>query len=82
MRAIVYRSDGSPDVLRCEEFERRIPGDDEVLIGVRAGVVNPLAWNTMKGGLLIVRWLLGLGKPKIKRPGVTRLARWKGLAGT
>jgi NADPH:quinone reductase-like Zn-dependent oxidoreductase len=70
MWAIVYRSYGSPDVLRCEEFEKPVPGDGEVLIRVRAASVNPLDWKLMKGGPLIVRLLLGLGKPKIKRPGV------------
>ena len=70
MRAIVYRSYGSPDVLRCEEFEKPVPGDDEVLIKVRAASINPLDWKVMKGGPSLVRWLLGLGKPKIKRPGV------------
>lgn len=70
MRAIVYRSYGSPDVLRCEEIEKPVPGDNEVLIKVRAASVNPLDWKLMKGGPFIVRLLLRLGKPKIKRPGV------------
>jgi len=70
MKAIVYRSYGSPDVLRCEEFEKPIPGADEVLIRVHAASVNPLDWKLIKGGPFIVRLLLGLGKPKIERPGV------------
>src|SRR5437868_5531685 len=70
MKAIVYQGFGSPDILRCEEIPKPTPGDDEVLIKVRAASVNPLDWKLMKGGPLIVRKLLGLGKPKIKRPGV------------
>ncbi|QNI31507.1 NAD(P)-dependent alcohol dehydrogenase [Alloacidobacterium dinghuense] len=70
MKAIVYRDYGSPDVLRCEEIEKPIPGDNEVLIRVRAASVNPLDWKLMKGGPFPVRVLLGLGKPKVKRPGV------------
>jgi NADPH:quinone reductase-like Zn-dependent oxidoreductase len=70
MKAIVYQGFGSPDILRCEEIDKPIPGDDEVLIKVRATSVNPLDWKLMKGGPFIVRLLLGLGKPKIKRPGV------------
>jgi NADPH:quinone reductase-like Zn-dependent oxidoreductase len=70
MKAIVYRDFGSPDILRCEEIDKPIPGDNEVLIKVRAASVNPLDWKLMKGGPFIVRLLLGLGKPKIKQPGV------------
>src|SRR5205823_12180469 len=70
MKAIVYHNYGSPDVLKCEEIDKPTPGDNEVLIKVRAASVNPLDWKLMKGGPFIVRILLGLGKPKIKRPGV------------
>jgi NADPH:quinone reductase-like Zn-dependent oxidoreductase len=70
MKAIVYQNFGSPDILRCEEIDKPTPGDNEVLIKVRAASVNPLDWKLMKGGPFIVRILLGLGKPKIKRPGV------------
>jgi len=70
MKAIVYQGFGSPDILRCEEIGKPIPGDDEVLIKVRAASVNPLDWKLMKGGPFILRLLLGVGKPKIRRPGV------------
>lgn len=70
MKAIVYRGFGSPDILQCEEVEKPLPADDEVLIRVRAASVNPLDWKMMKGGPWIMRLLFGLGKPKVKRPGV------------
>jgi NADPH:quinone reductase-like Zn-dependent oxidoreductase len=70
MKAVVYQNFGSPDILRCEEIDKPIPGDNEVLIKVRAASVNPLDWKLMKGGPFIVRILLGLGRPKIKHPGV------------
>jgi NADPH:quinone reductase-like Zn-dependent oxidoreductase len=70
MKAIVYQEFGSPDILRCEEIDKPVPGDNEVLIKVRAASVNPLDWKLVKGGPFIVRLLLELGKPKIKRPGV------------
>jgi NADPH:quinone reductase-like Zn-dependent oxidoreductase len=75
MKAIVYREFGPPDVLKCEEVEKPTPGDDEVLIRVRAASVNPLDWRMMRGGPYAVRALFGLyalatRKPKVKRPGV------------
>jgi len=70
MKAIVYQGFGSPDILICGEIDKPIPGNEEVLIKVRAAAVNPLDWKLMKGGPFIVRVLLGLGKPKLKRPGV------------
>jgi NADPH:quinone reductase-like Zn-dependent oxidoreductase len=70
MKAIVYQNFGSPDILRFEEIDKPTPADNEVLIRVRAASVNPLDWKLMKGGPLILRLLLGLGKSKIKRPGV------------
>ena len=70
MKAIVYQNFGSPDVLQWQEIEKPVPGDDEVLIRVRAAAINPLDWKMMKGGPFPVRLLLGLFKPKIRRPGV------------
>ena len=70
-----YQNFGSPDILKCQEIEKPLQGDDEVLIKVRAASVNPLDWKLMKGGPFIVRLLLGLGKPKIKRLGVDVVIR-------
>ena len=71
MKAIVYRSYGSPDVLRCEEIEKPTAGDNEVLIKVRAASANPLDWRLMRGKPLFTRLMIGgLRKPKTTRPGV------------
>ena len=70
MKAIVYQNFGSPDVLECQDIEKPTPADNEVLIKVRAASVNPLDWKLMKGGPFFLRLLLGLGKPKMKQPGV------------
>jgi NADPH:quinone reductase-like Zn-dependent oxidoreductase len=70
MKAVVYQNFGSPDILRSEEIDKPTPRDNEVLVKVCAASVNPLDWKLMKGGPFVVRLLLGLGKPKIKRPGV------------
>ncbi len=70
MKAIVYQNFGSPDALECQDIEKPTPADNEVLIKVRAASVNPLDWKLMKGGPFFLRLLLGLGKPKMKQPGV------------
>jgi NADPH:quinone reductase-like Zn-dependent oxidoreductase len=71
MKAAVYTQYGPPDsVVQITDVAKPVPNDDELLIKVRAASVNPLDSHLMKGGPYIVRLLLGLGKPKIKRPGV------------
>jgi len=68
MKAIVYRNYGSPDVLRCEDVEKPSPGDDEVLIRIRAAAANPLDYHLM-GGAHIMRLATGLRQPKPTCPG-------------
>jgi len=68
MKAIVYRRYGSPDVLESAEIEKPTPGDDEVLIKVRAASLNPLDRHIMRGRPPFLRIVFGLRKPRI-RPG-------------
>src|SRR5881296_908755 len=70
MKATVYRKYGSPEVLKCEEIEKSVPKDNEVLIKVRAASVNPYDWHFMRGTPYFVRIMAGLRKPKITRFGV------------
>lgn len=61
MQAAVYRHYGAPEVvLRCEDVEKPTPGDDEVLIKVRAAAVNPLDSHLMKGTPYVARLMFGL----------------------
>jgi NADPH:quinone reductase-like Zn-dependent oxidoreductase len=69
MKAIVYHDYGPPDVLRCEEVEKPVPGDDEVLIRVRAAAINPLDAHLMRGRPYLARLALGLRRPRTARPG-------------
>lgn len=64
MKAIVYRKYGPPDVLSLEEVERPEPGDDEVLVRIRAASANPLDWHFMRGSPAMVRAVTGLRKPR------------------
>ena len=69
MKAIVYYEYGPPDVLRCEDVERAIPGDAEVSVKVRAASLNPYDWHFMRGEPYAIRLMAGLGKPKNKHLG-------------
>ena len=69
MKAIAYHRYGSPDVLQCEEIEKPVPGDDEVLIAVRAASANPLDWHFLRGTPYVGRLQFGLRKPKTPRLG-------------
>jgi NADPH:quinone reductase-like Zn-dependent oxidoreductase len=68
MKAIVYRTYGSPDVLKLEEVDKPVPADDEVLVRVHASSVNPAEWYGVTG-LLVARMQMGLRKPKETRLG-------------
>jgi NADPH:quinone reductase-like Zn-dependent oxidoreductase len=65
MKAIVYDSYGSPDVLRLNEIEVPAAGKDDVLIKVHAASVNAADWHLLRGEPYAMR-LMGFGilKPK------------------
>lgn len=42
MHAVRYHEHGGPEVLQVDEIDRPEPGDDEVLVAVRAAGVNPV----------------------------------------
>jgi NADPH:quinone reductase-like Zn-dependent oxidoreductase len=65
MKAMVYHTYGSPDVLNLEEVERPTPKDDELLIKVHAASANARDWRLLRADPFLVR-LMGGGflKPK------------------
>jgi len=69
MKAMVYHTYGSPDVLHCEEVAKPVPSDDQVLIRVRAAALNALDVGLMKGRPYFARFFFGFPNPKISRPG-------------
>lgn len=70
MNAIVYHEYGTADVLRLEEIERPVLGNNQVLIEVRAAAANPLDWHYMRGTPYLMRMDSGLFRPKSTRLGV------------
>jgi NADPH:quinone reductase-like Zn-dependent oxidoreductase len=70
MKAVVYSTFGSADVLEIKDVEKPVPKASEVLIKVRAASVNPLDAGLLRGLPGIARWLFGLQKPKDTRLGV------------
>ena len=68
MKAFVRHSYGSPDVLELTDVDRPRPGDDEVLVRVRATSVNPYDWHHLRGQPYFARLMpggFGLGRPKL-----------------
>jgi len=62
MKAIVYHTYGSPDVLKLEDVQKPIPQDDEVLVHVHATSVNAGDCFILRGKARMMGF--GLLKPK------------------
>jgi NADPH:quinone reductase-like Zn-dependent oxidoreductase len=69
MKAITYDRYGPPDVLQLRDVDRPAPGEDDVLVRVRAASINPRDWHLMRGEPYFVRAQLGLRAPKDQRIG-------------
>ncbi len=70
MKAIVLTKYGPPDVLKLEEVEKPIQGDDEVLVEVHAASVTHSNLTLITGEPFVGRLGgFGLLKPKLKIPG-------------
>jgi NADPH:quinone reductase-like Zn-dependent oxidoreductase len=68
MKAIIYHNQGSPGALKCEEIEKPVPNDNEVLIKVHAASVNPVDRFPIAVARA-TRIFAKLGKPNIIRLG-------------
>lgn len=64
MKAVLRREYGSPAVLELGEADTPEPGDDDVLVRVRAASVNRLDWYSLTGTPWIGRPAMGLRRPK------------------
>ena len=69
MKTIEYSAYGLPEVLQLKEAPRPVPGDDEVLIKIRATTVTATECTFRQGKPYFSRLFTGLRKPKITRLG-------------
>ena len=76
MKAIVHTKYGSPDELQLLEVEKPVPGDNEVLIKIRATTVTTTDCNARnftfvpKSFMFFARIMFGFKKPRIKILGI------------
>jgi NADPH:quinone reductase-like Zn-dependent oxidoreductase len=67
---MVHHEYGPPaDVLRPEDIDKPVVGDNEVLVRVRAASSNPVDWHAVRGQPYIARLAFGLRRPKDRVPG-------------
>jgi NADPH:quinone reductase-like Zn-dependent oxidoreductase len=64
MRAVVRHRYGGPDVLRIEEVEQPVPGDDQILVRVHATTVNRTDCGWRSGQPFFARYFTGIRRPK------------------
>jgi NADPH:quinone reductase-like Zn-dependent oxidoreductase len=70
MRAIVQDRYGTADDLHLRDIERPAPGDDEVLVRVRAASVHPDVWHVVTGRPYLLRVMgAGVRRPSCRVPG-------------
>ena len=71
IRSMVQERYGAPeDVLELREVDTPVPGEDEVLVRVRAGVVTGTDWHLMRGLPYVARPVTGLRRPRNLVPGL------------
>ena len=64
MKAAVRRSYGIPKEIKIEEIEKPFPNDNEVLIKVHSTTVNRTDCAILTAKPFIMRFVLGLIKPR------------------
>jgi NADPH:quinone reductase-like Zn-dependent oxidoreductase len=70
MKAAMRTRYCAPEEVQVREVEQPVPGDDEVLVRVRAAGLNILDWYEVTGRPWVARASMGLRAPKEHRLGV------------
>ena len=83
MKAIVQSRYGEADVLRFEEVEKPVAGEDQVLIEVKAVGIDAGVWHVMAGVPYLVRPMFGSASTQEPDPGLGAFRsggrnRWRG----
>jgi len=65
MKAIIYEKYGSPDVLHLKETTKPAPGENDVLVQIKASSINSRDWRLLRANPFFVRFMgQGLLKPR------------------
>ena len=70
VRAVVHDRYGPPEVLRIGDVARPVPGDEEILVRVRATTVNRTDCGWRSGSPFFVRYFTGIRRPKWRTLGM------------
>jgi NADPH:quinone reductase-like Zn-dependent oxidoreductase len=70
MKAAIRERYGSPDVVKIRDIERPVPGDDEILVRVRAASVNRADIDGIEPRPGFLRLFLGVRRPRALRIGI------------
>ena len=64
MKAVVFERYGGPDILRMKEIERPKPGNNELLVRIKAVSINEWDHSILTANVFANRMMFGLLRPR------------------